>query len=751
MEKETLQIALASLIGETKTLTGWQTEIAAQLKDPISNYSGTIEVAARLSSGMFKPDNTSPRLENVLANIFVEKKNVQPNLSRYFKPALLALQKDVIFPSEQEGGEDQSAFQTIINEIKNSLPKTYRDDESYVEEVLAILNRTTTHVPSGYFSDVSYYDQRRMTAALAVCLHKKNQEEVENYLEEFDKYKAEPVALLVGGDISGIQDFIYTITAKGAAKSLRGRSFYLQLLTEAVLRFVLKKLGLPYTNVIYSGGGHFFLLAPLSAAGELEKIQREITQVILKHHGTSLYLALGHAQIPVEGFFDGKFPEYWGQMHGALAQRKQRRYTELGGDLYKRVFVPREFGGNPDDACSACKEDHRETSEWAEQQDQSRICTLCESFIEEIGKKLPKNGFIALKFGSANSGSIGKASDVLAEFGMDFEFLPDANSKVEDGTVIWTLDDPENGKLPGGDQCPNWIRYTAHQVPQNKKGEIYGFDELQEKVDGGFERLGVLRMDVDNLGELFKIGLGNTATLTRLASLSFRISLFFEGWLKALCEEEKYKGLIYTVYSGGDDVFLIGPWDLIPELAKHIAEDFAAYTSGNPAVHLSAGMTFIDGKYPVYQAAEDAKNAIDDAKDLDGKNAFTFLGEPWKWGVFNSINQKHNQLNNLVKPKEPDKKPAPQALLQVMQQLALEEQEHKNKKQKGRHVWGRWIWMGMYQLTRMGELNKSTAEDIRAIRDGLASNNYQEINYWGVAARWTQLKERKKSKKEDAK
>ena len=72
-----------------------------------------------------------------------------------------------------------------------------------------------------------------------------------------------PVALLIGGDISGIQKFIYTIASKKAAKTLRGRSFYLQLLTEAVLRFVLGELELPYTNVIYAGGGHFFLLAPL--------------------------------------------------------------------------------------------------------------------------------------------------------------------------------------------------------------------------------------------------------------------------------------------------------------------------------------------------------------------------------------------------------------------------------------------------------------------------------------------------------
>lgn len=52
----------------------------------------------------------------------------------------------------------------------------------------------------------------------------------------------------------------------------------------------------------------------------------------------------------------------------------------------------------------------------------------------------------------------------------------------------------------------------------------------------GIHRLGVFRADVDNLGKLFAEGLGNDATLSRIASLSFSISLFFEGWVGKLAE-----------------------------------------------------------------------------------------------------------------------------------------------------------------------------------------------------------------------
>jgi CRISPR-associated protein Csm1 len=735
-EHDILQVALAGLTSETGMAGGWESSVRENLKGSLESYKRLSDVAARLSAGVRGPGTAPSRLGNILGSITTNEKTSQPASSGFYKPAILSLEEDGFFPVDGQGAETKNAVESIAAEIKSSLPKSFREDDAYIEEVLGILHRTTVNLPSAYTTDVSYYDQQRMTAALAVCLAEKNPDDVKQYLSS-DTYKDEKVALLVGGDISGIQDFIYTITAKGAAKSLRGRSFYLQLLTEAVLRFVLRGLEIPYTNVIYSGGGHFFLLAPLSAQSELKRIQKEITAKLLKHHGTSLYLALGWADVPVSGFFDGKFPEFWGKMHGDLARNKQKRYSELVTDTYKQVFEPKEFGGNPDDTCDACKEDHRKVNPWAEGGDQDRICTLCESFIEEFGRKLPNHKFMALRFSGAKSSPMDKASDALAEFGMSVQFFNDKGDNVNldaGHTVIWSLDDTKEAEWSEKWECPKWIRYTARQVPRTKKGEILAFDDLQEKVAGGFERLGVLRMDVDSLGEIFKSGLGKNATLTRLASLSFRISLFFEGWLKKICEEEKN---IYTVYSGGDDVFLIGPWDVMPGLAQKIKDDFARYSSENPNVHLSAGMAFIDGKYPVYQAAEDAEKAIDGAKDMDGKGAFTFLGRSWKWATFSEIAAKQKRLSELVKPSAPDKKPAPQALLHVLQQLALEEEGHK--KANGIHVWGRWIWMGMYQLTRMGEQNSGIAEDIKSIRDGLAGNSYKEINQWGIAARWTEL------------
>lgn len=756
MQKNIFQIALAGLISNPGVIPGWEADLSNKLGELTDSFGEAIELASKLSTGASRAVGNIDKLQSVFDHISLLDGPRQVTDLHYYAPLPLSLQKRVIFPSKQQQDDNQKPDLTfLLNNIKRALPKSFEETEGFLEEVLSALQRTASNIPSAVLPDVSLYEHQRMTSALAVCLLEKKSEQIRNYLAAVDENTQsddantaldEPVALLVGGDISGIQDFIYTVTAKGAARTLRGRSFYLQLLTEAVLRFVLRALEIPYTNVIYSGGGHFFLLAPLSKSERLESIQKQISTILLKHHGTSLYLALGSTAIPLRGFTGGRFPEYWGHMHGSMSSKKQRRYTELGSDAYSQVFSVKELGGNPYGTCDVCGEDYRSTQKWDDLETQDRICSLCFSFFQDIGKKLPRSNFVALGIGSLLAQKTNTALDILADFGMAFQFIENIHESIRlaaDQIVVWAFSDPVDNKWPLAENAPKWLRYTANQISQ------LSFDELQDKVQGGFGRLGVLRMDVDNLGELFKNGLGKHATLTRLATLSSKTSLFFEGWLKQLCEYGKRKGLVYTVYAGGDDVFLLAPWDLIPDLARDIVHDFAEYTGNNPDIHLSAGVAFIDGKYPIYQAADDAKDAIDQAKLLSGKNSFTFLGKPWNWATFDELARKQERLENLVTSKEAGGKDGPQSLLQILQQLSIQEDQHD--KIKGRHVWGRWIWMGMYQLTRMQERYKDFSQDIKAISDELKDDQYREIAQWGAAARWTELKIRKKTKKEEAK
>jgi CRISPR-associated protein Csm1 len=693
----------------------------------------------------------------------------------------LSLERDAIFPGQAADNGTVAAYEKLCEPLRDAAQQSIPDGQAYLENLLSAMQRSTWSVPSAYYHsipDVSLYDHSRMTSALAACLVDMKASRISDMLlavqrdfegkpESADRALLdEPICLLVGGDISGIQDFIYTISSKGAARTLRGRSFYLQLLTEAALRYVLDGLELPYTNVIYSGGGHFFLLAPISSAEKLDEIRKEITSILLTHHGTSLYLAVGAAQVPASGFRLGQFTQYWDTMHREVNQTKQKRYTELGEDLYNKIFQPPEMGGNPDDTCSVCGEDTRGVKIWdVEREEQAKICTLCASFAEEIGKNLPQARFVALGFHPPTETQIGGSYDVLNALGMQVQFLDDASTLIDleeaERVTIWSLDDPiderwpDPGKLPAARQ----IRYTVNRTPPGS------FDDLQKKVAGGFKRLGVLRMDVDNLGDIFSAGFsnvavtggskrGNLATLARLSTLSFQVSLFFEGWIKQICESGLYEQVVYAVYAGGDDVFVIGPWDRMPGLAQDIVDDFSAYTASHPSLHLSAGLAFIGGKYPVYQAAEDADGALEQAKDVSGKDAFSYLGTPWKWDVFSEVTNKYRRLRKLVAGREVDLEglEGPQAILQVLRQLASDEADTA-KRLKGRPVWGPWMWRGAYLLTRMAQRYEkqkpALAREIESIRDELNKENYTSISQWGTAARWTQLEIRKVSSEKE--
>ena len=372
-----------------------------------------------------------------------------------------------------------------------------------------------------------------------------------------------------------------------------------------------------------------------------------------------------------------------------------------------------------------------------------RICSLCSSFDLQIGRELPDARFAVLGMGEPADRPTGTALDVLAAFGVSVDFAKDAkqvstdSSRIKpDRAVVWLLDDAD--KIPQVKDLPSapLLRYTVNQVPRKT------FDEMQAAIKQGIQRLGVLRMDVDNLGEAFKYGFEcpgeeSIATLARLSTLSFQLSLYFEGWIKRLCDQSSED--VYTVYAGGDDVFLIGPWVTMIDLAKTINDEFQRYTR-NSGLTLSGGMTFIHGKYPVYQAAEDARKALEKAKEIDaGKNAFTFLDRPWKWAEFSELGANFSKLEYIISNLN-----GPHSLLQVLQQLAIMEEE-KASQRIGRPLWGRWMWMGDYRLTRLARLqkNKKLAGEIEQVLEELKKEFYSNIIHWGTAARWAQLYTRK--------
>ena len=107
--------------------------------------------------------------------------------------------------------------------------------------------------------------------------------------------RREPAFLLYTTDFSRIQRFIYTVHTEGALRSLRSRSFFLELLMEHYMDELLDGCGLNRTNIIYSGGGHCYLLLPNTATVQqtLADWNRAFNGWLNEQFGMQLFLANG--------------------------------------------------------------------------------------------------------------------------------------------------------------------------------------------------------------------------------------------------------------------------------------------------------------------------------------------------------------------------------------------------------------------------------------------------------------------------
>lgn len=770
----------------------WQTEVSlaagnhhrAQRREDLVITLADILSAAERDDGTKDEDvkkEHPKQLRSISSALVADKQPLPKNLidRSYLPLAALELKREALFPDKAlEGDSVWQAYNRLYQDFTaaaQSLKQAHEpegDLPTYLESLLLLMQRYTWAIPSAYYKavpDISLYDHSRMTAALAAVLAETNEQTLRSWKDSLESV-SDDVALLIGGDISGVQDFIYTISSRGATSALRGRSFYLQMLTEAIVRYVLRELNLPITNLIYAGGGNFYLLARPADRDLLPAIQRRISQVLLHHHRGELFAALESMPLTAADFFDGKVSSTWGRLTERLRRAKLRRFSELGDDL-RQVFNPQGHGGNRETQCQVCGVEHDDMHE--DTNDEGTIvrkCPACWSY-EILGDTLRQGRYLLLEVihptDVDTDGLPGGCEEALAALGLRVQIIerpsdlrPTANGR----RVLLALKDDVVRDLMPSAHTAIGRRLLVNVIP-SLGNQVKPFDKLQEESQG-IKRLGVLRMDVDNLGKLFSEGLEDRATLSRVASLSFAISLYFEGWVEKLAEEHIPSGRLYSIYSGGDDLFFVGSWDAVVEFARQVRADLTRYAAGHPGIHASAGIALVGGKYPLYQAAQDAGYAEDRAKDYrqagrHDKDALCFLGQAQSWerfglemdcaGGFDTVHQLAHQLADLTDERF-HRKPAPAGLIRdLLGQYEQYAEEETKRREAGRDVthtgnpqalWGPWMWRSIYLLTRMADRTKGEKEvrdDILALRTRLWQEDFRTMEWMGLAARWAEL------------
>jgi len=643
----------------------------------------------------------------------------------YFSLKPLALDRETIF-AQPTRDVSQEAYQQywwdFYQEAQRLLPQDWHGLFYLLKKYCWCMLSSAS---PGEEHDISLFDHLRVTAAIAACLDAEgvSDDELKQIRAGASAAWRKPRFLLVKGDISGIQDFIYTITSKGAAKGLRGRSVYLQILTEVIALWLLRRLGMPFVNVLYQGGGHFMLLLPARAESQLPALQEELAKKILEAHGTDLYVALGWVPLSPEDFGSERFANKWHAASEQVQRIKHQRFKELREEIFPRIF---EHQGHQGKACDICQS---EDPQGLIKDEDTEKCRLCKSF-EELGSDAAKAQYMLVSQLDSEEPRGQGYERVLAQFGYSVKFLmrPEIPEPGTRQAILYLLNDTDflneearqwaQQVREGGRESSLGFRFLANVTP-TQNGQILDFDSLADQ-SRGIERLGVLRMDVDKLGKIFSQGIPH-ATISRIATVSSLMQLFFEGWVHRVAEE--FPNKIYAIYSGGDDLFFVGAWDAVVECAWKIQEDFRKFT-GNERVTLSAGIAVVEKKFPLYQAARNAGAALERAKARDGKNSISFLGKELSWSDFAKAQELMQKLTTLLTGRE-GKAVSRSLLAKLSNVYALYSRYPKRPK---------WAIRLVYDMTRLGEAHKDFKDELQAIQMTIGREGL--IGFLDVPVRW---------------
>jgi len=649
--------------------------------------------------------------ENLLRVIFQnikipknETKNQELSLEQeyFYNLQPLQINNKIIFPIKKEDLKNfdeitayknlWQGFQNEFNILKHTYIKMKKlnSSEKFLMALYHLIYKYFWCVPAStydperkerHYPDISLFDHLRVCSAFSTSLYTDYNL---NIIKSENKPEEKIKLIFLKGDISGIQKFLYGITnIKGVAKRLRGRSSFLALLSDLVAKALLNKFGYPFVNILYSGGGHFEIVLGYDDGieKELDEFSKEIEETLFKEFCGTLGLVLGYSEINLTDLrnrevYKNKITK---NLYEILDKNKKQKFkgmlinysTDQLLDMVNQEFKDIEKNYT---VCPSCQVVITEEKG----EEEKNICNWCEIF-REIGEIIPKAKYLVFSKEKLNDLS-GFYIDKIG--GVYFlENLSGISIHIKENTEVYILNDT-NFLKESKDKCDGF-KLIAQIVPlKDTKSEVMSFEELVEKSEGD-KKLAFARGDVDNLGLIFMQGLGEDYSISRIATLSRSLDLYFSGYFNYLFNLKEFKNKIYVLYAGGDDFFIIGPWNKVLEALKRIREDFKKYACNNKDIDLSCGVFVGRDSYPIRFAGDLTGSEEYKAKRI--KPAIRVLGESLKWEEYSKALDDAEIMINLV-----EKNIVGRSLFykfyQLLERFKIEEKFSKNKESFNVHV-----------------------------------------------------------------
>jgi len=430
--------------------------------------------------------------------------------------------------------------------------------------------------------------------------------------------------IMISGDFWGIQKFIFNgITTSKAAKILRSRSALIQLITFALTKEIEE---LFEAETLLFGAGKFLILAKYEE-NYLEKInllQKELDNYFLQNY----FGENGFIIATTKTTKDSILSENSCDLDNLAKDNDLKKFNKFSLTKEENILIDIfKDAKKDDDICEFCSKRVK-----THNIDDTKACGVCYNQIE-LGKQLTKKRYVTI-FKSNKQESKDNIELIKLNDSYYYAIFEDSVTKKGYSFDIGSKEDYFD--------YPKWSLNAYVSKYENK--EIIPFSEyLKEanKEDGKTISSGLmaLKADIDLLGntfrELYK------QDFRKFNRLSREVEFFFSDYVTSLIAKKKN---VYTVFAGGDDLFLIGEYKSIVELAKEIRKEFLEFSLNKATI--SMGLVMFKPSTPITFISNLADEAEKRAKIK--RDSIDIFGIPMKFDEFLEIEKDFDEVVNYL-------------------------------------------------------------------------------------------------------
>lgn len=393
---------------------------------------------------------------------------------------------------------------------------------------------------------------------------------------------------LISGDFYGIQKFIFEgLTTKNAAKVLRAKSAFVQLFTSVISKYICEKLQIEEKYILSTNAGKFEILSPKIDENIIKDIQKTTNEYFIKNFYGLSGINICFVSCVKDDFDDSK--KYKNLREKIANEIEKSKFKKFDLQTQELILSYDENITNQT-LCKVCnirKIKHDET------------CDICNAFIS-LGRKLTTY----------------KIDEIVKSDSIGIKF---------DNFICNVIIDEK----------------IKSYVAKSEKGEILEFDDFS-KNSQGTNAIAVLKADVDSMGKFIKNN-NITDSFENFDLFSKTLDNFFSLHIPRKMEKD-FKDT-YTVFAGGDDLFLLGSWNVILELARFIESEFKNFIKSKE-ITISFGIAMAKPSKPINYLASQTEYLLEESKDykekenkkiIHEKDALTLFGETVKWNDYKMV------------------------------------------------------------------------------------------------------------------